>query len=296
MEQWNERLPDLTNDDLLSKIAQNTYVLPTRDAKDTLHRSGTPHASQEALVQMSAGRIRRRTGKAPTAQDIRREQARLSREERLQRREADADPRIKIDQVSPCPPPIILPSTERLRGKVPEDLREWLNNLCQSLAPYFRDLNTDVDRKIRTYVQDAAPTSGIRKGDLWIDSNYGNRLYRWNGSAWVDMQDTGIATAIAAAADAQADGGWPGHHLLRERDPDRRSGGRPLGQCRRRQQAVPLGRRGVGECRGHRHRSGHHRCGYGPGHGRWKGNHLLPDRTSDRRRHGGPLGRHQRWQ
>lgn len=63
------------------------------------------------------------------------------------------------------------------------------------------------DGKIETYWQ-ATPPAGASIGDLWIDTDDGNRLYRHDGSRWVDAKDTGIAAAIAAAAGAQgtADG------------------------------------------------------------------------------------------
>jgi len=59
------------------------------------------------------------------------------------------------------------------------------------------------DGKIVTFYQDNAPTAeGV--GDLWVDTNDSNKLYRWNGSAWQSARDTGIEAAIASAATAQA--------------------------------------------------------------------------------------------
>jgi len=55
---------------------------------------------------------------------------------------------------------------------------------------------------VRTYLQDSAPaTSLATTGDLWFDSNDGNKLYRYNDStsSWASVQDTDIAFAIAAA-------------------------------------------------------------------------------------------------
>ena len=40
-------------------------------------------------------------------------------------------------------------------------------------------------------MQDDAPTA-TATGDLWIDSNDNNKLYRWSGSAWVAVRDSGI--------------------------------------------------------------------------------------------------------
>lgn len=58
--------------------------------------------------------------------------------------------------------------------------------------------------KITTFYQAGAPTSGMSTGDLWLDSDDGNKLYRYNGSAWVSVDNTGIAQALSDAADAQA--------------------------------------------------------------------------------------------
>lgn len=59
------------------------------------------------------------------------------------------------------------------------------------------------DGKVTTFYQSSAPSAeGV--GDLWVDTNDGNKLYRWSGSSWVEVQDAGIATAIGAAAGAQS--------------------------------------------------------------------------------------------
>ena len=63
------------------------------------------------------------------------------------------------------------------------------------------------DGKIVTFYADDAPTAE-GTGDLWIDTNDGNKLYRWSGAAWTEVQDDDIAQAISDAATAQttADG------------------------------------------------------------------------------------------
>lgn len=56
------------------------------------------------------------------------------------------------------------------------------------------------DGKAKTYVQDNEPTGGAYNiGDLWIDTNDGNKLYRYNGTAWVSAQDGAISTAQSTA-------------------------------------------------------------------------------------------------
>ena len=56
------------------------------------------------------------------------------------------------------------------------------------------------DGKAKTYVQDSEPTGGAYNiGDLWIDTNDGNKLYRYSGTAWVSAQDGAISTAQSTA-------------------------------------------------------------------------------------------------
>ena len=74
------------------------------------------------------------------------------------------------------------------------------------------------DGKVTTYYQTGAPSNAantLTEGDLWVDTDDGNNLYRWDDDggtegtgAWIDIQDTGINAAIGAAAGAQetADG------------------------------------------------------------------------------------------
>lgn len=50
------------------------------------------------------------------------------------------------------------------------------------------------DGKIKTYWQ-PEPPKGLKEtdlGDLWFDTNDKNKLYRWSGSEWVDVQDKTI--------------------------------------------------------------------------------------------------------
>lgn len=61
------------------------------------------------------------------------------------------------------------------------------------------------DGKIETFFQTTAPAASVSSiGDLWLDTNDGNKLYRYSGTTWVLAQDQQIGQAIADAADAQA--------------------------------------------------------------------------------------------
>ena len=64
------------------------------------------------------------------------------------------------------------------------------------------------DGKTKAYYQTTAPTTGMTEGDIWFDTDDGNKQYYYTGTAWVSVQDTAIAAAQAAATAAQttADG------------------------------------------------------------------------------------------
>jgi hypothetical protein len=57
------------------------------------------------------------------------------------------------------------------------------------------DAQATADGKVRTFVQASAPTAEAL-GDLWLDNDDGNKLYRWSGSAWVAVP---LGTAALAA-------------------------------------------------------------------------------------------------
>ena len=68
-----------------------------------------------------------------------------------------------------------------------------------------------VNTKVYTFTQDAEPTDANHPnkkrvtGDLWVDTNDNNRLYRWSGTAWVSQRDATIAIAQTSANTAQTD-------------------------------------------------------------------------------------------
>lgn len=68
------------------------------------------------------------------------------------------------------------------------------------LAQDSATAQTTADGKAKTYVQNDEPTGGAYNvGDLWIDTNDGNKLYRYSGTAWVSAQDAAISTAQSTA-------------------------------------------------------------------------------------------------
>lgn len=58
------------------------------------------------------------------------------------------------------------------------DLQTALTNAATAQAT--------ADGKIVTFAQASSPTA-TDVGDIWIDTDDNNKLYRWNGSAWVDV-------------------------------------------------------------------------------------------------------------
>ena len=77
--------------------------------------------------------------------------------------------------------------------RMPQNQQEWThyqNELAKWVTKTFRQ---------------AAQPSGITVGDIWIDSDDGEKQYRWDGTAWVAVRDTTIATAQTAADTAQTD-------------------------------------------------------------------------------------------
>lgn len=76
----------------------------------------------------------------------------------------------------------------------------------QGLPEALGDLQTAIvamgAAQRNVYRQPAAPTANLNAGDLWFDSDNDDRLYRWDGTQWVDIADKRIATAMATAAEA----------------------------------------------------------------------------------------------
>lgn len=85
--------------------------------------------------------------------------------------------------------------------QAPEDLESDIsaaNALAQSAK------NT-ADGKITTfYAASTATPTATTVGDLWIKTDDGNSLWRWNGSSWVSVDNADIQSALTAAGTAQA--------------------------------------------------------------------------------------------
>lgn len=78
-------------------------------------------------------------------------------------------------------------------------------------AEQFEQLQTRVTQNARTFVQDSAPTGSpddieLSDGDLWIDSNDNNKLYRYNGTSWIDVTPVGSTLKTYAQPDEPMSG------------------------------------------------------------------------------------------
>lgn len=78
-----------------------------------------------------------------------------------------------------------------------QGLRNELDAILSSLA-------AAVSGQTRTYTQGTAPTGSQNAGDLWINTTQQNQLFRWDGAAWINVADSRITSAAAAAANAIA--------------------------------------------------------------------------------------------
>lgn len=58
----------------------------------------------------------------------------------------------------------------------------------QEAVQKAEDAQATADGKIVTFYQSTPPTA-TAVGDLWVDVGDNNRLYRWDGTEWVDIQD-----------------------------------------------------------------------------------------------------------
>jgi len=69
----------------------------------------------------------------------------------------------------------------------------------------INSIEASVNGKNHIYRQASAPDGSafpLTEGDVWFDTDDGNKQYYWTGTAWVSVQDLGIAAAETAAAAA----------------------------------------------------------------------------------------------
>jgi hypothetical protein len=75
------------------------------------------------------------------------------------------------------------------------------------LQTEINTIETAVNGKNHIYRQTTAPDGSafpLTEGDVWFDTDDGNKQYYWTGTAWVSVQDLGIVAAETAAAAASS--------------------------------------------------------------------------------------------
>jgi hypothetical protein len=89
-----------------------------------------------------------------------------------------------------------------------EDWTDITSSALSSALAAAGDAQATADGKIRTFSQATAPTGMTAGdvGDLWIDTDDNNKLYRWNSSAWISVQDGSKLDADSPAVGVQAPG------------------------------------------------------------------------------------------
>jgi len=79
-----------------------------------------------------------------------------------------------------------------------------------SLTTVTNGLQSQVNLKTKVYQQTNQPTSppsplvSFTVGDLWIDTDDNNKMYRWTGSAWVETTDGRIGTLTSNVSSLQS--------------------------------------------------------------------------------------------
>jgi hypothetical protein len=73
---------------------------------------------------------------------------------------------------------------------------------ANELQTEINTIEAAVNGKNHIYRQASAPDGSVYalvEGDVWFDTDDGNKQYYWTGTAWVSVQDTAIAAATTAA-------------------------------------------------------------------------------------------------
>ncbi len=83
--------------------------------------------------------------------------------------------------------------------------RKWAGESGATVgATWGVNITNQPVKLVQFFYQTGAPATGMNTGDYWVDTDAGNKLYRYDGATWVDVQDDDIAKAISDAATAQS--------------------------------------------------------------------------------------------
>lgn len=109
-----------------------------------------------------------------------------------------------------CPQITITPITVTSTGMTTTSIIPIVAATTEEIDELQVEIDTievSVNGKNHIYRQASAPDGSVyplTEGDVWFDTDDGNKQYYWTGSAWVSVQDLGIAAAEAASAAAVA--------------------------------------------------------------------------------------------
>ena len=107
-----------------------------------------------------------------------------------------------------CPQITITPITVTSTGMTTTSIIPIVAATTEEIDELQVEIDTievSVNGKNHIYRQATAPDGSVyplTEGDVWFDTDDGNKQYYWTGSAWVSVQDLGIAAAEAGAAAA----------------------------------------------------------------------------------------------
>jgi len=109
-----------------------------------------------------------------------------------------------------CPQIVITPITVTSTGMTQTSIIPIVAATTEEIDELQVEIDTievSVNGKNHIYRQTTAPDGSVyplTEGDVWFDTDDGNKQYYWTGTAWVSVQDAGIAAAEAGAAAAVA--------------------------------------------------------------------------------------------
>jgi len=107
-----------------------------------------------------------------------------------------------------CPQIVITPITVTSTGMTQTSIIPIVAATTEEIDELQVEIDTievSVNGKNHIYRQTTAPDGSVyplTEGDVWFDTDDGNKQYYWTGTAWVSVQDLGIAAAEAGAAAA----------------------------------------------------------------------------------------------
>jgi len=108
-----------------------------------------------------------------------------------------------------CPQITITPVTVTTSGMTTTSVIAANNPVtteqATELQTEINSIEAAVNGKNHIYRQTTAPDGSVYalvEGDVWFDTDDGNKQYYWTGTAWVSVQDTAIAAATTAATAA----------------------------------------------------------------------------------------------